>query len=989
MAAQGAVKINSFTPPSGPVGTVVTISGEGFSAEPSNNLVRLSGVRAAVTAASESSLTVVVPPGAVYGPIHLTTGGLSARSSGYFNVTFPTRPLDASAFDAAQVFSTGDGPAATRLGDLDGDGRPDLVVANYYSKTISLLRNTGGGSVAGVFAAPLVLPAGQNPWFVELVDVDGDGRLDLMVVNLEGSDISIIRNVSAPGALAFAPRQDIPVAYSPHISAMEDLDDDGRPDLVVTDYFGNKVQVLKNTTSASGISFAPAVTFPTLPGPHGVGIQDLDGDGKADLVVSSHSHHLSSVAVFRNVTGPGLLDTNSFVRTAVLEADGTYVMFGDFDNDARADVAVTSFFAQNITVFQNLSAPGELARTNFGVPIRLPSAGSTKRGAVGDLDGDGQVDLAFPTEMGDSLGIRRNLGGSNQMDESWFGARTDLPSGWNGDGISIGDIDLDGLPDIVFVSFYADQVWLYRGARAAAPEISLQPLDVTVPLGGSTSLVVHATGGGLHYKWFKNDQPLPNAHGPALNISNAKSFHAGEYFVVVSNSVAAVTSTVATVTVLVERTLALSPIPDVDEGGLVTTELTLVSSGEVAGVDFVIRLNSTYLSMPEVIWDSALDGALKEYSVNTRGELRGVIAMPATAIPAGTQRLATISFRARTVQPTNVPVQLPLELLSMSDVFGDPIVGGTEVMGAGLFSIHDTGAMPGDNNANHQLDIGDATLLMRLVARLDAVRPWDIVSNDFNDNQNLDSGDVIKLLRIIAGLDAPPTSAVVASVAAPKSVGAETASLTPTQAQGNAGDLVTFQLRLDSVRTLISGASFTLNYPAAALRFMNAQGHRLATSMPSGTPAVWNLSPAQNYATQDGRLTLALSGSTAWNVSNAVLAEFTFQVQPGAAQQHRWGISIGNLEITGDGFNNRTLGPLAATFIGRPPHSAITALNVDENEVRFRFQGDSGVRYRIDYSDDLKIWIPLREVEGGDRIEVIDSSSGDSPQRFYRSVPVL
>ncbi|MFZ6001770.1 MAG: IPT/TIG domain-containing protein, partial [Bacteroidota bacterium] len=143
MAAVAQPTITSFTPVSGPVGTSVTITGTNFSATPANNIVYFGGVRvASISSASTTQLTVVVPAGAMYQPISVTVGGLKAYSAKPFVVAFGGSGISTSSFAARQSFTTGADPAYVALGDLDGDGKIDVVTPNNASiTTASYFRN--------------------------------------------------------------------------------------------------------------------------------------------------------------------------------------------------------------------------------------------------------------------------------------------------------------------------------------------------------------------------------------------------------------------------------------------------------------------------------------------------------------------------------------------------------------------------------------------------------------------------------------------------------------------------------------------------------------------------------------------------------------------------------------------------------------------------------------------------------------------------------
>src|SRR5476651_1545047 len=163
---QTAPTITSFSPLTGPVGATVTITGTSFNTTAANNVVFFGATRATVTAATATSLTVTVPSGATYAPItELNTGTtLAAYSTASFSPTFtPSKGSITTADIAAQVtFGTGTNPFFVAIGDIDGDGKPDLVIANNRDNTISVLRNTGSSGSPG-FAPKVDFTTGSGP----------------------------------------------------------------------------------------------------------------------------------------------------------------------------------------------------------------------------------------------------------------------------------------------------------------------------------------------------------------------------------------------------------------------------------------------------------------------------------------------------------------------------------------------------------------------------------------------------------------------------------------------------------------------------------------------------------------------------------------------------------------------------------------------------------------------------------------------------------
>src|SRR4029453_11386834 len=97
-------------------------------------------------------------------------------------------------------FATGVGPVSVAVGDLNGDGKPDLVVANFNSNNVSVLLNkTLPGASALSFAQKQDVATSEGPIYVTTGDLNGDGKLDLAVVDLLVNTVSVLLHTTAPG----------------------------------------------------------------------------------------------------------------------------------------------------------------------------------------------------------------------------------------------------------------------------------------------------------------------------------------------------------------------------------------------------------------------------------------------------------------------------------------------------------------------------------------------------------------------------------------------------------------------------------------------------------------------------------------------------------------------------------------------------------------------------------------------------------------------
>lgn len=396
----------------------------------------------------------------------------------------------AGGFGDPQIFGVGSGsqPTGVALGDVSGDGKPDLVVSNGESGSVAVLAGDGSGG----FAAAVNSPAGDWPSSPVVADFDADGHLDVAVKNPGTKEVSIL---FGDGSGQFAAPQAIAIGAEsePFGLAVGDVDGDGHPDLVVANAetggqefpppeLPGTVALLRNDGSGG---FAPAQLMPAGDGQgraQGVALADVTGDGKLDIVVSRPNANAVSVlagegsggfaaavnrpvgqgpgpVVVADVTGDGQGDVvvaNAVSPSiSVLPADGDgafgfaanfaagefphWVVAADLDGDGHGDVAVANAFGNDVSVLLGDGSGG------FAPPVHYPTGDAPTGLAVGDVDGDGHLDLVSANLGGGSISFLRGNGDGS------FAAAVDFGAGGSWESpyaVTIGDANGDGKPDV-------------------------------------------------------------------------------------------------------------------------------------------------------------------------------------------------------------------------------------------------------------------------------------------------------------------------------------------------------------------------------------------------------------------------------------------------------------------------------------------------------------------------------------------------------------
>jgi hypothetical protein len=449
--------ISSFSPASGPVGTTVTITGTNFSATPSDNIVFIGGVKALVSAATTSSLSVTVPAGALFQPISITSNGLTCYSARPFIVTFNggASVFTPQSFEyAARVDSVDSDIATTKhaIGDLDGDNRLDVVTIDRLNNTMSVYRNTtANGNIS--FAPKVDFSAGQSPRSVAVADIDGDGKPDVVVTNLKDNTVSIFRNTGSGGVISFAAKVDQATAVQPAAISVTDIDKDGKPDLVInTVNLEGYISVLRNTGTAGAISFAPHIDIQSLGGSiEEIRTADVDGDGMPDIVLPDYA--TSSIKIFRNTSSLGAVSFAAAKSVSTLSWP-TLMETGDLNDDGKPDLVVANFAGSKVQVLKNISTSGNIV---FQAGNTY-SAGSIYQFAMNDLDGDGKPDLAL--NVYGVVYLYKNI--SNPNGDISFNAPVTGDGTYTSSSIC-GDFDNDGKVDISLeAGIFRTAIWKNR-----------------------------------------------------------------------------------------------------------------------------------------------------------------------------------------------------------------------------------------------------------------------------------------------------------------------------------------------------------------------------------------------------------------------------------------------------------------------------------------------------------------------------------------------
>jgi hypothetical protein len=447
----------------------LTVNGTGFV---SGSVVNWNGVALATQFINGSRLTATVPAAdiAVAGTGWVTVvnpapGG--GTSSVAFFVVSPNVGRSV-AFVSASSPAAGDLPTAVAVGDFNGDGKLDLVVLNEYSYTLSILLGDGTGNFT-LASSPNT--GGSLPRAVVVGDFNGDGKLDLAVAN--DANVSILLG---DGTGNFTLASSTPFGGGgPFSVAAGDFNGDGKLDLAVGEGIGWAGAVSIMLGDGTG-NFTVVSSVPVGAWPYSLAVGDFNGDGKLDVAAANacyfgYGTNCNTVNILLGDGAGGLTIASSPAKGSTPYS----VAVGDFNRDGKLDLATANSGSNTVSI---LLGDGT---GNFTLASSPASGARPYTVAVGDLNGDNNLDLVVANEQGGNVSILLGDGAGNFDPTAW------IPAAEFADSVTLGDFNNDGKLDLAVADGYGSVSVLLQALPAPAVSLSPTSLDFGEQLLGTMS----------------------------------------------------------------------------------------------------------------------------------------------------------------------------------------------------------------------------------------------------------------------------------------------------------------------------------------------------------------------------------------------------------------------------------------------------------------------------------------------------------------------
>jgi probable HAF family extracellular repeat protein len=376
-----------------------------------------------VSGSNGSQYTVTVDTGSGDGSVALNLTGADVRD-------LAGNGLPGGTFSISSTIPTGSSSYSVAVGDLNGDGKPDIVAAYKDTNALSVLLGNGDGT----FQTQTTYATGLSPLSVAIGDLNGDGKPDLVSANRDSNTLSVLLG---NGDGTFQTQTTYATGSMPYSVAIADMNGDGTPDLVVGNYQSNTISVLLGNGDGT---FNPQTAYPagTTPfSPASISVADLNGDGKPDIVLTDNSSNTISVLL---ANGDGTFQPQS---TYAAGTNPISLVVGDLDRDGVPDLFVVDQNGNENTVAVLLGNGDGTFK-----PASIYSTGGVAPygGSIADVNGDGKPDLIVDNDQSNTIGVLLGNG------DGTFQSAITYAAGGSPAGIAVGDLNGDGRPDFASVN---------------------------------------------------------------------------------------------------------------------------------------------------------------------------------------------------------------------------------------------------------------------------------------------------------------------------------------------------------------------------------------------------------------------------------------------------------------------------------------------------------------------------------------------------------
>jgi len=333
--------------------------------------------------------------------------------------------------------------------DVNRDGNLDIVVANGGSGNVSVYLGDGKGSFAQSPGSPF--PAGQHCADMASADFNGDGNIDLAVANHEVKTVTILLG-NGQGQFTLAPGSPLTVASNPHPHGIVvgDFNGDQKPDIAIDSWAENKVLVLYG--QGDGTFHPGGIKFDVGKMPYQrLRAADLNEDGKTDIITSNFES--GSVSILFG-DGRGEFTRKDFP----VPPDPFGIAIADVNGDQHLDVVIVHYSGHGADPSKNaLSILLGSGRGSFTLAKGSPFPTGHYPGTVaaGDLNGDGIADIVVPNYEDGTLTVY--LGGRDGITMAPY---SPIRVNHGAHGVAVADLNHDGKGDIVVAEETDNEVLL-------------------------------------------------------------------------------------------------------------------------------------------------------------------------------------------------------------------------------------------------------------------------------------------------------------------------------------------------------------------------------------------------------------------------------------------------------------------------------------------------------------------------------------------------